>query len=237
MNKLIFQIILIISIAYSCISDIGCNTHATLLRQVEREGFHLDIHSLVELVVDVETAPVWENCSLVLREKIPDSFYVNPDQLLDLSRSGQLYACTPDIVDVETPQHLSNGHTAYLYGSFERSENLIYSHLKLPLHLRYQKPRHGGGYSTAAMKSPTLLIRCKSDVVCDDLPKSKASCFLCSKKMCDWMRIPYKTNVQNFTVSVPVGNLSHLPFVTFITYLLTFGGCFYVLLAVVNYRG
>lgn len=234
MNEYLPALILVTLITHASPSDIGCNTHATILRQFEREGFHIDIHSLIELVVDVETAPIWGNCTLILRENIPDSFYVDPDQLLELSRSGILRACTPDKVNIESPQHLSKGHILYVYGGFQRSQNLIYSHLKFPLHLRYQEPKIGGGYSSAVLKSPHLFIKCKDSINCKNLVKSKAPCYFCGKSNCSWTRFPYKTNAHNFTLSVPVGDLNHLPFVTIVTYLLTYGGGFYVLSALAN---
>lgn len=236
MSKCFFYVFLLAIIFHPTWTDIGCNTHATILRQLEREGFHIDIHSLVELVVDIEKASQWENCSLVLRESIPDSFYVDPDQLFELKRTGILQACTTDTVNIETPQHLSKSHTVYVYGRFQRSQNLIYSHLKFPLHLRYQEPKIGGGYSTAVLKSPHLMIRCKDSIGCKNIVKSKAPCFFCNHSNCSWMRFPYKTNSHNFTVSVPVGDLNHLPFVTVVTYLLTYGGGFYVLSSLANYN-
>lgn len=236
MRKCFAYLVFLMLILYPVSTDIGCNTHATILRQLEREGFHIDIHSLIELVVDIEKASLWENCTLVLRESIPDSFYVDPDQLLELKRSGIVQACTLDSVNIETPQHLSKGHVVYVYGRFQRSQNLIYSHLKFPLHLRYQEPKVGGGYSPAILKSPYLLIRCKDSIGCKNIVKSKAPCFLCSHNNCSWMRFPYKTNAHNFTLPVPVGNLNHLPFVAVITYILTYGGGFYILSALANYN-
>lgn len=211
-------------------SDIGCRTHATILRQLEREGFHIDIHSLIELVVDVETASKWENCSLVLRENISSSFYVNPDQLSELNRSGVSEACTLDEVNIEAPQHLSKGHTVYVYGQLQRSQNLVFAHLNFPLHLRYHQPKANGGYSLAELNSPVLLINCPN-VDCKNLVKSKAPCLLCGNQICTWTRLPFKTNDHNRTLPVPVGNLNHLWLVRPMTYILTFGGCLYVAFA------
>lgn len=234
MKDFLIKIYFLTSLCRYCSSDFSCNTHATVFRHIWRDGFHVDISYTIELLVEVEDAARWENCTFALREYISDSFYVNPDQLSNLHRSGLLNACTLDKIDTEAPQHLSKRLTVYVYGHFQKSQNLIHSTLKMPLHLRYHLPRHGGGYSVAEIKAPTLLVQCEDIVECRHLMKTKAPCFYCSQEICNWMRIPYQINIQNFTMPVPVGDLNHLNIVTVITYLLTFGGCIYVVLSLLD---
>lgn len=222
----------LLPLCIQCSSSFGCNSHATIFRQLEREGFHVDANLLIELVIDLETSSKWENCSLLLIEKISNYFYVNPDQLLELSRSELLYACTKDKVNIESPQYLSEEHTLYIYSQFQKSQNLIFTHLRFPLHLRYQKPKVNGGYSLAELASPILLIQCPK-IECINLSKHKAPCHMCGKDLCSWSEFPYKTNNINFTMPVPVGDLNHLWFIYPLTYSLTFGSCFYVVLAII----
>lgn len=232
MINFIIYLFLLLNFSLSICTDIGCKTKATMFREIEREGFHITVHSLIELVVDVESAWKWEKCSILLRENISNSFYANPDQLMELNRSRIIQACTPDKINIETPRHLSTGHLVYIYGEMKRSQNLIFVNLNFPLHLRYHEPKVNGGYSMAELKPPVLLLNCPN-VDCKNLFKSKAPCSLCGNEMCSWMRIPFNTNKQNITLPVPVGNLNHLWIIKFLTYFLTFSGSIYIILSVI----
>ena len=47
-----------------------------------------DIHSLVEIVTGSSTP--WGDCMVILEESMPSGLYVNPDQLSDMQRFGQV---------------------------------------------------------------------------------------------------------------------------------------------------
>jgi hypothetical protein len=48
-----------------------------------------DINSLVEIVTGSSTP--WGDCMVILEESMPSGLYVNPDQLSDMRRFGQVF--------------------------------------------------------------------------------------------------------------------------------------------------
>lgn len=65
-----------------------CDIHATLIRQIKNDGFHRELHTNLELILGHSTVP-WKQCRIILSENLPNSIYVNPNELNDLRRLSQ----------------------------------------------------------------------------------------------------------------------------------------------------
>lgn len=226
--------VFVIQIALFIVCGVQCNEvceiHATIIRRIENEGFHRDIHSLVEIVTGSSTP--WGDCMMILEESMPSGLYVNPDQLADLRRFGHVQACPIGIVDVEAPQKDSVPHSVHVYSSLNRTENLLSASLTLPFHVRYHSPIPHGGYSTVQLGAPSLLLHCENDLQCVHGKRVHAPCGPCSRELCQWVSLVYKTNSPTISLHVPVGNSSHYALVIIVTLLVTCGGCIYILSAI-----
>ncbi|XP_034241345.1 uncharacterized protein LOC117645346 [Thrips palmi] len=212
-----------------------CGLHATIVRQVEREGFHRDLGSLVELVA--QNPLEWQNCTVALQETIPSGLYVNQDQLLDLERQGILTACPETFVDVEAAQWQSESFNVLVYSSLQTALNLLYAHIRMPIHLRYHAPTETGGYAGVYIPPPKLFIRCSNEITCGNKDSYfSAPCDGCTGSSCSWLPLQFNTNTpqQGLRVMVPVGNKSLLPVVNAVTFLVTGGGCLYILSILVS---
>lgn len=213
----------------------SCGLHATIVRQVEREGFHRELGSLIELVA--QNPLEWQNCTIALQETIPSGLYVNQDQLMDLERQGTLTACPETFVDVEASQWHSEAFTVLVYSALQTAHNLLYAHLRMPIHLRYHAPTESGGYAAVFVPPPKLMIRCSNEITCGRKDSYfSAPCDGCSGPQCSWLQLPFSTNTpkDGLRVMVPVGNKSLLSIVNAVTFLVTGGGCLYILSILVS---
>uniref|UniRef100_A0A1B6KZA0 Phosphatidylinositol-glycan biosynthesis class X protein n=1 Tax=Graphocephala atropunctata TaxID=36148 RepID=A0A1B6KZA0_9HEMI len=210
-----------------------CDFHVTIIRQLENDGFHREIHSLVELVGGYAIVQR-QHCFLALRETLPSGLYVSPDQLEDLARLGQVQACANTTVDVEAPEPVSSNLSVLIYSGLERAENLLSARLVLPVHARYHAPTEDGGYRPITVTVPELFLRCAGPLNCPDLTSLTLPCYTCSEDLCTWTQIPYKTNAESLNMLVPVGNMQHYYLVTFLTFTITTGGAIYILSVMVN---
>uniref|UniRef100_A0A1B6EKN5 Phosphatidylinositol-glycan biosynthesis class X protein n=1 Tax=Cuerna arida TaxID=1464854 RepID=A0A1B6EKN5_9HEMI len=210
-----------------------CDFHVTIIRQLENDGFHREIHSLVELLGGYSIAQR-QHCFLALRETLPSGLYVSPDQLEDLARLGQVQACANTSVDVEAPEPVSSNLSVLIYSGLERAENLLSAKLVLPVHARYHAPSEDGGYRPITVGTPELFLRCAGHLQCPELTSLTLPCYTCSEELCTWTQIPYKTNAETLNMLVPVGNMQHYYLVTFLTFTITTGGAVYILLVMVN---
>ncbi|XP_067005392.1 phosphatidylinositol-glycan biosynthesis class X protein [Anabrus simplex] len=205
-----------------------CDIHATITRHVENEGFHRELHSLIEVIMG--QPKLLTKCYVVLEELLPSGLYVNPDQLADLRRLGQVSACAQGHVDVEAPKQNSSSHLVHVYSFLEQTQNLLSAKVILPFHLRYHNPKPSGGYAQVHLDAPTLLLHCPVKVPCLEKHKKViAPCRPCGKAKCQWHSVPYKTNSPNIKLSVPVGNLDHYFLVTVCTLFVTCVAAVYIL--------
>lgn len=228
--SLVIQIVFFILPVVQC-KEV-CEIHATIIRRIENEGFHRDIHSLVEIVTGYSTP--WGDCMVILEESMPSGLYINPDQLSDLRHFGQVQACPVGMVDIEAPEKDSLPHSVHVYSSLNRTENLLSASLTLPFHIRYHSPIPHGGYSTVRLGAPSLLLNCQNGMQCVQGKRIHAPCRPCSRELCQWVNLAYKTNSPSISLPVPVGNSSHHVLVIIVTLLVTCAGCFYILSAIAD---
>lgn len=178
-----------------------------------------DLGSLVELVAHNQLE--WQNCTVSLQETIPSGLYVNQDQLMDLERQGivswylffaaecsswppwanvicliyfQLTACPETFVDVEASQWQSESFTVFVYSSLRTAHNLLYAHIRMPIHLRYHAPTDTGGYAGVYIPPPKLFIRCSNEITCGHRDNYiSAPCNGCTGALCSWLELPFGT--------------------------------------------
>ncbi|XP_039301141.1 uncharacterized protein LOC120356290 [Nilaparvata lugens] len=204
-GTLLLSLFILLSI-YKSSNGFECDFHATMIRSVEKEGFHKELRSLVEIVTTKSTEKL-RDCQVAIEENLPSSFYVDPDQLNNLGAYGKVVACANETVDVEKPQ--------------------------LPLHLSgvvysYHKPRAGGGYEVVKISKPRLFLRCPRRLDCPKQGTMVFPCYRCSLNKCSWLEFSFKTNMDPLKVTVPVGDLNHKLIIQLLTFLVTIGGSIYI---------
>lgn len=113
-------------------------------------------------------------------------------------------------MDVEAPAHLSTGHTVFIY--LNQTDILTQTTIKLPIHLRYQRPLLGGWDSVTVslicmqyvcffrhgkviLSKPALLVHCPetNSVICGtgaEVSAPKSSKELAETKL--WKNLTYK---------------------------------------------
>ncbi|XP_039292808.1 phosphatidylinositol-glycan biosynthesis class X protein-like [Nilaparvata lugens] len=212
---------------YGLSNGFECDFHATMIRSVEKEGFHKELRSLVEIVTTKSTEKL-RDCQVAIEENLPSSFYVDPDQLNNLGAYGKVVACANETVDVEKPQFTSPPLKVYVYSSLNTTGNLLVANLVLPIHLRYHKPRAGGGYEVVKISKPRLFLRCPRRLDCPKQGTMVFPCYRCSLNKCSWLEFSFKTNMDPLKVTVPVGDLNHKLIIQLLTFLVTIGGSIYI---------
>lgn len=218
------------------ISQVECSKKATCLhlnvsitQKIENLGFHRTLNWLVESHnLDAAT---WLNntCKLALRLDVGQGMFVNPDQVDDLQRLGKLDALIDGSVDVEAPAHLATRHTVFIY--LNQTDILTQTTIKLPIHLRYQRPLLGG-HGKVILSKPALLVHCSetNNVICGkdvvvSAPKS-------SKELNEiqlWKNLTYKAHFDEMELLVPIGNLDDYGVVAVVSCILGCAGCIYLL--------
>ncbi|KAF5270266.1 hypothetical protein FQA39_LY18882 [Lamprigera yunnana] len=200
----------------------------SMSQKVENEGFHRDINWLIEsLTVGNEE---WKNsnCKVSLLLDVPPEMYVNPDELFDLNRTGQISAYVEGDVNVETPAHESKEHKVYV---FLKDYNIEKASVQLPVHLRYQRAAIAGGFGKVNLIKPTILVLCPiaGRELCGEHQKIVAPCDDASQHMCVWNNITYQALFDDVQLFVPIGDLDDYPVVAIITLLLGCVGSIYIL--------
>lgn len=69
--------------------------------------------------------------------------YVNPDEIDDLSRLTEYSIYIDGKVNVEAPEYTAKPHDVFIFLPEIRVDKL---EVMLPVHLRYQQAKIGGGY-------------------------------------------------------------------------------------------
>jgi len=207
-----------------------CQFHATVLRQLQRNGLHLELHSSIELVIGSASCPAWENCTLLVAEYLSSSFYIKKNEL----SKYPIFGCTVDEFNIESPQQKSQDGVVYLYSPLNVNLNLVHANIKLPFHLRYHSPRSGGGHIITTLHRPRLLLQCNEQLDSSQNRKVSAPCPVCSDHNCSWTDVPYKTNAESLSVPVPVGDTNHIALISWVTYVLAFGGSAFLAIAIIS---
>ncbi|XP_072388081.1 phosphatidylinositol-glycan biosynthesis class X protein [Diabrotica undecimpunctata] len=199
-----------------------------ITQNIENNGFHRDIWWLVETSEPSTESWLKTECNLALRLDVSRDMFVNPDEIAELNRTGELQASIDGKVNVEIPAHEADEHILYVFLNSSLIKKLM---LTIPIHLRYQRSQITGGFGKVNLRKPSLLMWCPNNFksVCNDGLKVEAPCDEKSQASCVWKNISYLAHFEDAELFVPVGDLDHYPLVSILTLLLGCAGCIYIL--------
>lgn len=81
---------------------------------------------------------------VALQLNVPNTLFVNSDELADLQRQQKLSSLILGDVNIETIAEESRQHVVYLFlNDFDNDGKMT---VKLPIHVRYHKAQENGGY-------------------------------------------------------------------------------------------
>ncbi|KAI4456290.1 phosphatidylinositol-glycan biosynthesis class x protein [Holotrichia oblita] len=162
----------------------------SLIRTIDRSGFHNKIKWMVEfLPSDLEELKRAE-AKFALYIKIPSGMYVNPDEIDDLSRLAEYSVYIDGKVNVEAPENEAKPHDVFIFLPELYGDKV---EIILPVHLRYQLAKIGGGFGKVHLSKPSLLMLTprKSFKTCGDHLQIKAPCNADNLTKCYWSNISY----------------------------------------------
>ncbi|XP_011308743.1 phosphatidylinositol-glycan biosynthesis class X protein [Fopius arisanus] len=186
---------------------------------IDGDGFHRKIFYFVDIPNLRES-----DCHVALVVELPQSLYVNVDELADLRRTGEVTACSEGETDVEIFAEEAKPQSVTICSALNETNSI----LSLPVHQRYHRARKGGDFLSVIFPTPKLLLGCKNRV--KEYPVSKMDlCAPCVDLSIKWREIPYETRTKPYEWKIPVGDSSQRHFVTCITLFVTSVGTIWVL--------
>ncbi|XP_034938467.1 uncharacterized protein [Chelonus insularis] len=191
--------------------------------RVDGDGFHRTIiyHVTSEEIVN-------NDCYIALSLNLPSAVFVNVDEFSDVDKFGNTKVCCVGETDVELFAEAAKPQQITICANKSTSNEF-----KLTLHQRYQRARYNEEYINVTLSKPKLLFGCKQrireySVSIIDL------CQPCVELALKWREIPYTTKTGNYTWIIPVGNLSHQVYVTYVTLFITFMGMIFIIKALLQ---
>ncbi|XP_050586526.1 phosphatidylinositol-glycan biosynthesis class X protein-like isoform X2 [Bombus affinis] len=196
--------ILILKIVVSC-----DKLDARVSLKVQGTGFHRD------LMYQVHVDQFIEECYVAIYLQLPSALYANVNELTNLRRLGISTVCVNGESDIELFAEEAQTQTVTICSSLIRAGCT----LKVPIHQRYQHANDSNKYMNITLPNPMLLLGCKERI--KDYRVSKLDlCSPCVEIVSKWREIPYIMDKEDIW-TIPVGETTMLPVVTFITFSLT----------------
>lgn len=229
MRSLMKLLFIIISVTCTVNCQQECfKLKTSITQKIEQEGFHRDIWWLLETADVSKETWIQSKCNLALKLEISNSMFVNPDELAELNRMGELRGYIEGKIDVEAPAHEATHHTVYMFLNNSEIDRMT---ITLPIHLRYQRGQITGGYGKAPLRKPSLLVWCPDslNIICGKGLKVEAPCDEKANSVCIWKNLTYYAHFDDLELFVPVGDLDDYPLVSIVTLLLGCAGCIYIL--------
>jgi len=204
----------------------------SIMRRIFNPGYHKELLSEVEIMLTTTLLP--DRCSLLVEETIPRGAYVDQDQIRDLRYKVGLRAFIPTKVDIEKPEFESEAFRVFLFRPLRVQENLRVTTIQLPVHMRYHKPAPPPAVASVKINNPRILLSCQEeDIVSNCTDRRVISyCDETGTSKCDWLNLPYKINVANIEVTIPVGNSEQGSLVVAVTTLVTCGATIYLIITI-----
>lgn len=217
--------ILTLLLSSAAFISVSCRSQVTITRELRNHGFHRDLVSNIDIYSTSETYP----CSLLLVEYLPSSVYVDSDQILGLAAKTGLESSLNTTVNVEATAYSEKAipFKAYIYPSAQEGPKITRS-VELPIHLRYQAPTSGGGYKNLNIGQPSLFSRCAKDSSDPAVKKFDFPCSASDKSMCKWTKLDTTITPITLTATVPVGNTDLGLYVSVLSFVLVYGGTFFI---------
>lgn len=228
MQALVLVTILLIYGVNANYNENCLNLQVSISQKVENEGFHREINWLIESLDLNHEEWSHSNCQIALRLNIPSEMFVNPDEIGELNRTGQISAYIEGYVNVETPAHESNEHRLYV---FLRGHDIRKISVRVPIHLRYQRAVIAGGFGKINLSRPSLVARCPiaGHRLCGKKQNVVAPCDSAGIYKCDWENVTYQALFDDVQLFVPIGDLDDFPVVAIVSLLLGCVGSIYIL--------
>ncbi|XP_046571342.1 phosphatidylinositol-glycan biosynthesis class X protein-like [Haliotis rubra] len=226
-------------------SSVLCLTSASrrigtpyLERHLHKKGFHRDLSTTVEWLVNPHNRGDINHCMILLLEKLPPGVYVDPFQLSAMLQFGGPKVLVDAAVNIEKPAHLSPPHTLHVYTELktvtDNDEGFsLAASVTLPIHLRYQPPTHETSVTHVdlVISNPRMFTNCS---IKESVALLQAPCDYTNTSQCLWHEHHYLAEQDSVACRVPVGNTSYLPLVVAVTLLVTGLGCLFIVYVVMT---
>lgn len=221
MARFIFTLVLCSAVFLT----VSCRSEVTITRELKNEGFHRELVTNIDIYSSSETYP----CFLLLVEYLPNTVYVDSDQILGLKDKTGLLSFLNTSVNIEVTSNSEKAipFKTYIFPSQQETPKVTRK-VELPVHLRYQAPNNGGGYKHVNIGQPTLFQRCSKD---NSEPGSQKFDFPCSvedKKSCKWTKLDATVTPITLTADVPLGNTDFGLYVSVVSFALVYGATFFI---------
>ncbi|XP_042239664.1 phosphatidylinositol-glycan biosynthesis class X protein-like [Homarus americanus] len=225
-----FVVISLVPVSWASTCPLVLKTNAQVERRLLNEGFHRDL----ETTVFLSSPEDLQSCLVLIKEVLPPGSYVDPNQLRFLRAFGGPDFHVPQIINVETPEHLSPRVLAYFYILPQpMSDGRWLVNITVPIHLRYHRARSGESYSLEVpvrLQHPAVLVQCE-DVggdACRPLVQLEP-CPPSGVQLCEWLPVNTFSTSEAVMGIVPVGNTDLLDTVLLTTTCITAGATLLIL--------
>ena len=226
----------------------SCCTPASvwLTRRLEKEGFHRDLITSVQLA----WSPALAGCRLLLYERLPAGVYVDPYQLTRL-HGNHHRVLGP--VDIEAMAHDASWLDVLSWISLNVTEgekpDQITVEVTLPIHGRYHRADETERVASVYLESPRLFLGCDwenqvasamepDDVnyhACECAQMDSLPCRAVGDAVCEYRPVQVD-NSPTAVLPVPLGDLRDLELVLVGTAVAVTAGTVLLLLVVSNRR-
>ncbi|XP_065100507.1 phosphatidylinositol-glycan biosynthesis class X protein [Paramisgurnus dabryanus] len=201
--------------------------------KITKAGFHRDLQ------YSVQYDKVDHDVKALLVQKMPSGVYMDEYQLATLREETGLEVLLDSKVDLEAPEYLSTGFTAFIYLS-PSSEISGQHEATVPIHARYHRPSESGDkWVKVDIGSPRLLIRsdqCKTQSSHLSYEFVDAPCTFSNVSICSWLEIQDLEETGPVSLDIPVGDARQIFIVCVGTVLVTLLSCFLLFRAMWNHR-
>ncbi|XP_057320428.1 uncharacterized protein LOC130664504 [Microplitis mediator] len=189
------------------VNYIYCDSIVAVDFTVEGNGFHRTINYEVSAEKYINY-----DCHVALHLELPPVLYVNINELADLQRFTSMRACAVGETNVELFAEEAQPQAVTICTPL----NFDKTTLNLTIHQRYQRAKEKEDYASVILPQPKLLLGCKKrikeyQVSLIDL------CDSCVGFATKWREIPYQTETKDYMWIMPIGELTHRSYVTYIT--------------------
>ncbi|CAG0894302.1 unnamed protein product [Cyprideis torosa] len=141
-----YGIVLFVCLIYCCHSaekQSACNitkgTHSYVWRQVDQNGFHLELTIGVEVMLTKWSTE--GRCSALIVHQFPPGMFSSPDELRNLDAFLKHSSfLIPGRVDIESHASNSEGHRVFIFLRMNLTDNLLVGKTRFPARLRYHSP-------------------------------------------------------------------------------------------------
>ncbi|XP_032683883.1 uncharacterized protein LOC116850105 [Odontomachus brunneus] len=157
-----------------------------------------------------------DNCLAAIYQELPSTLYVNTDEIAELRRQKMSTVCFTGETNTELFAEKSEQQNVTACGPVISLSTIT---LTIPVHQRYQYAQESGGYVNVTLPMPGLLLGCQERLKNHRVSKINL-CEPCIDLAAKWREISY-TVWDNYTWSMPVGNLSLLTLVSYVTLIIT----------------